>query len=117
MNPPAPPNGVDVLPVAQTVQATREPYPVEPREPHPLGATVMNGGVNFSVFSEHATCVELLLFDEHNSVEPFQMITLGWPDNRSFHFWHGFVRGLPAGTYYAYRVDGAWDPSGRGYRF
>jgi glycogen operon protein len=85
--------------------------------PHPLGATVDVGGVNFSVFSEHATSIELLLFDEHDAVEPFQTIQLGWPDKRSFHFWHCYVRGLPAGTHYAFRVDGPWEPHGRGFRF
>jgi isoamylase len=93
------------------------PYPVEAGVPHPLGATVDKNGVNFSVFSEHATSVDLLLFDEHDSAEPFQTIQLGWPDHRSFHFWHCYVRGLPAGTHYAFRVNGPWDPHGRGCRF
>jgi isoamylase len=92
-------------------------YIVEAGEAHPLGATVHANGVNFSVFAEHATAIELLLFDGHDSVEPFQIVTLGPPLHRTFHFWHAFLRGLPAGTQYAYRVNGPWDPHVRGFRF
>ena len=74
-------------------------------------------GVNFSVFAEHADSIELLLFDEHDSVEPMQTITLGPPLHRTFHFWHCYVRGLKPGVHYAYRVSGPWDPHGRGFRF
>jgi isoamylase len=105
---------------AQTVDhvaSAGAPYIVEAGEAHPLGATVDATGVNFSVFSEHATSIELLLFDEHDSPEPFQTITLGPPLHRTFHFWHCHVRGLPSGTQYAYRVSGPWDPHGRGFRF
>ena len=90
---------------------------VEAGAPHPLGATVDATGVNFSVFSEFADSIELLLFDAHDAVEPFQTIVLGLPLHRTFHFWHCYVRGLKAGVYYAYRVSGPWDPHGRGFRF
>ena len=33
---------------------------------HPLGSTVSDDGTNFAVFSQNATGVELLLFDEHD---------------------------------------------------
>jgi glycogen operon protein len=46
-------------------------FAVETGSPHPLGATVTADGVNFSLFSEHATGVELLLFDSHDDVHPF----------------------------------------------
>lgn len=45
-------------------------------EPYPLGATVLEGGVNFSLFSEHATSVELLLFRSFADPAPLQVITL-----------------------------------------
>jgi glycogen operon protein len=99
------------------VASADSPCLVEAGEPHPLGATVDATGVNFSVFSEHADSIELLLFDEHDSVEPFQTISLGPPLHRTFHFWHCYVRGLKPGVHYAYRVGGPWDPHGRGYRF
>jgi len=83
-------------------------------QPQPLGATVYDDGVNFSFFSEDATGVELLLFDGHDDVHPVATIPFDPVVNRSFHFWHMFVRGLTAGYHYAYRVDG---PSGGGHRF
>jgi hypothetical protein len=73
--------------------------------PHPFGASPGLGGVNFSLFSRNATGVELLLFAAHDAPEPFQVIRLDPCINKSFHFWHVFVRGLEAGAHYAYRVD------------
>ena len=83
-------------------------------QPQPLGATVDDGGVNFALFSEDATGVELLLFDGHDDVHPVATIPFDPIRNRSFHFWHMYVRGLAAGYHYAYRVHG---PSGDGHRF
>src|SRR5690242_16594809 len=92
---------------------TPVPFPVEAGTPHPLGATPSPGGVNFSIFSSNATGVELLLFSTHNSLEPFQTIRFDPYLNKSFHLWHVFVRGLKAGSHYAYRVDGPSDPGQR----
>jgi isoamylase len=91
-------------------------YQIEAGHPHPLGATVTAAGVNFSLFSENATGVELLLFERHDSLEPFQQIKLDPLVHKSFHFWHVHVRGLKAGAQYAYRVDGPADLSA-GHRF
>jgi glycogen operon protein len=77
---------------------------------HPLGATPGPEGVNFSIFSTNATGVELLLFDAYDSPDPAQVIWLNPFVNKSFHFWHVFVRDLPAGTHYAFRVSGPFDP-------
>src|SRR5262249_28555727 len=79
--------------------------------------TVDKEGVNFSVFSRNATAVELLLFHEHDDLEPVQIIKLNPVDNRTFFFWHVYVRGLKPGTHYAYRVDGPEDLHGKGFRF
>src|SRR6516162_1091765 len=78
--------------------------------PHPLGATILPNGVNFSLFSGDATGVELLLFDEHDSLQPIQTITLVPSKNKTFHFWHIFVRGLRVGAHYAFRVSGPSTP-------
>ena len=99
------------------VASANAPCLVEAGAPHPPGATVDADGVNFSIFSEHADGIELLLFDEHDSVEPFQTIVLGPPLHRTFHFWHCYVRGLKPGVHYAYRASGPQDVSGRGFRF
>src|SRR6516162_7298590 len=96
---------------------SRTPFQTEPGRAHPLGATVDKEGVNFSVFSRNATAVELLLFDQHNDLEPTQVIKLEPLANQTFFFWHVYVKGLRPGTHYAYRVDGPQDLHGRGFRF
>jgi glycogen operon protein len=83
---------------------------------YPLGATPDADGVNFAVFSQHATSVELLLFAEHDDPQPMQVIPLVVGPNKSFHFWHIYVRGLRPGAFYGYRVDGPRDLT-RGHRF
>lgn len=82
----------------------------------PLGATPDSGGVNFSIYSQHATGVDLLLFENHDSPSPSQVIRLDSFKNKTFHFWHVYVEGLSPGAHYAYRVDGPWDPQ-TGHRF
>src|SRR5690242_11462901 len=99
--------------------ATTAPQPnfaVDPGSPHPLGASPSAAGVNFSLFSGNATGVELLLFASPDAVQPFQSIRLDPFVNKTFHFWHVFVRGLPARMNYAYRVDGPSNPAA-GYRY
>jgi glycogen operon protein len=91
-------------------------FAAEKGSPHPLGATPSPEGVNFSLFSENATGVELLLFSTHDAPQPFQTITLDPYVNKTFHFWHVFVRGLQACAHYAYRVDGPFNPAA-GHRF
>jgi len=84
--------------------------------PSPLGATPCREGVNFSIFSKHATGVTLLLFDRADQAEPSREIRLDPVANRTYHYWHVFVPGLAAGQLYAYRVDGPFEPA-RGMRF
>ena len=93
------------------------PFQTEPGRAHPLGTTVDEDGVNFSVFSRNATSVELLLFDPHGDLEPIQVIKLEPSTNQTFFFWHVYVRGLKPGTHYAYRVDGPQGLHGQGFRF
>lgn len=88
-------------------------YPVTTGQSHPLGATVTGSGVNFSLFSKSAFGVNLCLYEDAESDEPFQTILL---KNHSFHYWHVFVEGLPTGTLYGYRVHGPDDPT-QGHRF
>ena len=108
-------NGIDQ---AGPVRSVPLPQACEigPGRPHPLGAWPDAGGVNFSVFSEHGTGVELLLFEHHDSPEPYQVIRLDPETNRTFHFWHVYVKLLPPGAFYAFRVDGPWAPE-EGHRF
>src|SRR5262249_19809919 len=74
------------------------------------------GGVNFSVFSKHATGVELLLFDRVDDAGPSRIVRLDPADNRTYHYWHVFVPDVRPGQLYGYRVDGPFNPS-NGLRF
>ena len=80
--------------------------------PWPLGASVDDGGVNFAVFSEHATRVELCLFDEATHAETARWALPG----RSGNVWHGRLPGAGAGLLYGLRAHGPWRPD-RGHRF
>jgi len=82
----------------------------------PLGATVVDGGVNFSIYSRNATAVSLLLFDREDDEAPNCTITIDSATNHSYHYWHTFVPDLLPGQLYAYRVDGPNAPD-RGQRF
>ena len=75
--------------------------------PYPLGATVTSEGVNFAIYSRHATGVRLLLFDSPDAPEPAHELRL---QARSAYVWHGLVEGLRAGALYAYRVEGPYRP-------
>jgi glycogen operon protein len=82
----------------------------------PLGATVSRHGVNFSVFSRHATAVELAFFDHVDDGRPARVVRLDPTLNRTDHYWHTFVPGVRPGQPYGYRVDGPFEPM-RGLRF
>src|SRR5215472_17438358 len=87
-----------------------------PGKSFPLGATLVPGGANFSVFSKHSTGAQLLLFDDVDASKPSRVIDLDPRTNRTYHYWHVFVPGVAAGQIYAYRVAGPFDPK-RGLRF
>jgi isoamylase len=82
----------------------------------PLGATVVEGGVNFSLFSRTATGVALVLFDREDDSTPSRVVQLDPARNRTYHYWHVFVPRVSPGQMYGYRVDGPSEPS-RGLRF
>ena len=92
-------------------------YAVRPGHRHPPGATVEDEGVNFSVYSRHATGAELLLYEGADSREPFQVIKLDPELNHTFFSWHVLVVDLPPGTHYTWRMQGPHDPKGNGWRF
>ncbi len=96
--------------------AARGEASLDPGTSAPLGARVRQGGVNFSVFSKHATLVELLLFADGDAAEPSRVVPLDPARHRSYHYWHAFVPGLALGQVYGYRVHGPHAPE-RGLRF
>jgi isoamylase len=91
------------------------PSDILPGQSHPLGATVRDGGVNFCLYTHNGTAVELLLFDDVIDNKP-RVIALDPAINRTFHYWHVFVRGIRPGQLYAYRVHGPFAPD-KGQRF
>jgi isoamylase len=79
---------------------------------YPLGATWTMEGVNFALFSAHASRVELCLF---NRADSFEERVIDLP-KRTNQVWHGFVAGVRPGQLYGYRVHGPFEPS-QGHRF
>ncbi len=93
------------------------PYVTQAGRRYPSGATLEEDGVNFSIFSRHASAAELLLYESADAAAPFQVVRLDPEANHSFFYWHVKVVGLPAGTHYTWRVDGPCDPVNHGWRF
>jgi len=87
--------------------------PIWPGKPYPLGATLTPEGVNFALFSENSSGVELCLFNQDGDAEPSARIAL---KERTDGVWHCFIPGLIAGQLYAYRVAGPYEPD-KGLRF
>ena len=86
---------------------------VLPGRPAPLGATWDGAGVNFAVYSEHATGVDVCLFDPEQPLRELGRFAL--PETTCF-VWHGYVPGLRPGALYGLRARGPYEPS-RGLRF
>ena len=89
---------------------------IRPGKSYPIGARVYSEGVNFCLYSRHATSVELLLFRAKDHRKPAHVITLDPKFNKTYFYWHVFIPGLKAGQLYAYRVHGPFDPE-HGHRF
>ncbi|MEB3244824.1 MAG: glycogen debranching protein GlgX [Vampirovibrionales bacterium] len=96
----------------QTLSANNE-VRILPGTPYPLGASWDGLGVNFALFSEHATRVELCLFDDANDTHEACRIALPEYTN---HVWHGYLPNIQPGQLYGYRVYGPYEPE-NGHRF
>ncbi len=92
-------------------------FEIQPGDSYPPGASVRTSGTNFCIFSRHATCVELLLYETADCETPFQVITLNPDVHRTFFFWHVFVVGLREGVHYTWRADGPVNTPEFGVRF
>ena len=79
---------------------------------HPLGAHHDGQGVNFAVFSAHASSIEVCLFDESGQRELARLVLL----ERSGDVWHGYLPGARPGLLYGLRAHGPWSPDA-GHRF
>jgi glycogen operon protein len=84
-----------------------------PGRPYPLGATWDGDGVNFALFSENATGVDLCFFESTNDRVEHTRFPLA---QHTDMVWHTYVHGVRPGQLYGYRVHGPYDPAA-GHRF
>jgi len=87
-------------------------YRLEAGRAYPLGASWDGLGVNFALFSAHATRVELCLFDARGRREVARVDLPAYTDE----VWHGYLPNARPGLVYGYRVHGPYDPAA-GHRF
>jgi isoamylase len=84
-----------------------------PGKPYPLGATWDGKGVNFTLYSEHATAVELCFFDTgDDTVETNKYVLTEQTDQT----WHIYIKDIQPGQLYGFRVSGPYEPT-KGHRF
>jgi len=86
---------------------------VWPGRPYPLGATWDGSGTNFAIYSEHATGVELCLFDSPDSKRESHRVPI---TEQADMVWHAYLPDVLPGQVYGYRVDGPYNPA-EGHRF
>src|SRR5437870_12824619 len=81
-----------------------------PGKTYPLGATWLGNGVNFAIFSEHATGIELCLFDNIDAPHENARVPLR---EQTGQVWHVFLPEVRPGQLYAYRLAGPYPPNRR----
>jgi len=86
---------------------------VWPGSPYPLGATWNGLGVNFAIYSEHCTGVEVCLFDSVDATRESVRVRL---TEQTDMVWHAFLPDVQPGQLYGYRIAGPYDPVA-GHRF
>jgi glycogen operon protein len=89
---------------------------IDEGSPLPLGTTITEHGVNFSIFSRHASSVVLVLFENAKPESPYVEFILDPHKNRTGDIWHCFIKDIGAGSLYLYRADGPYLPE-KGMRF
>ena len=103
-------------PLHEYVAEVSEHTDVRSGVPLPFGTFESGEGVNFALFSRHASRVRLELFDRAVDAAPARIIDLDPARNRTGDVWHVWVAGIRPGQLYAYRVDGPYLPK-EGHRF
>src|SRR5712691_915702 len=84
-----------------------------PGTPAPLGATWDGKGVNFALFSQHATQLDLCLFERVDAAQETHRLPL---PAHTDHVWHAYLPDVRPGQLYGYRVSGPYAPA-QGHRF
>lgn len=87
-----------------------------PGLPYPFGATVINDGVQFAIFSRNAESVKLLLFHSANQYAEYTVFDLDPLYNKTGDIWHIWIEGIGYGQVYGYKIDGDYNIS-KGHRF
>jgi glycogen operon protein len=82
-------------------------------QPYPLGSTWDGRGVNFALFSENASAIDLCLFDGPTGSREIARIRL---PEQTDQVWHAYLPGIRPGQLYGYRVYGPYEPQA-GHRF
>ena len=103
-------------PLRDYVTDVSEQTDVRVGAPLPLGTYALGEGVNFALFSRHASRVRLELFDNSEDATAARVIDMDPECNRTGDVWHVWVKGINPGQLYAYRVDGPYQPKD-GHRF
>jgi len=83
---------------------------VIPGRPYPMGITVYDSGVRFTIFSRHATAVWLAFFERIEDTQPAWEYRYLPERHRTGDVWSVFIRNVQEGTLYKYRMDGPFDP-------
>jgi isoamylase len=97
--------------------ASPEESEIQAGSPLPIGGTHQQGdGVNFVLFSRHATRVRLELYQHPDDSSPTRIIDLDPLSHRTGDIWHIWVRGIAVGQLYGYRIEGPYQPE-EGHRF
>jgi glycogen operon protein len=102
---------------SDTLEAPFEVGEVQAGSPLPIGGAHQYGdGVNFVLFSRHATRVRLELYRHAEDSSATKVIDLDPARHRTGDVWHVWLRGIPAGQLYGYRIEGPYQPE-QGHRF
>jgi isoamylase len=102
---------------SDALEAPFEEGEVQAGNPLPIGGAHQYGdGVNFVLFSRHATGVRLELYQNAGDSSPAKIIDLDPARHRTGDVWHVWLRGIPAGQLYGYRIEGPYQPE-QGHRF
>jgi len=72
-------------------------------KPFPLGSSLTSQGVNFSLIAKNAEYVEILLFEDEDSISPKSIFKLD-PAHKKGPYWHAEIKNLDEGCIYAFRV-------------
>jgi glycogen operon protein len=102
---------------SNTLEAPFEEGEVQAGNPLPIGGAHQYGdGVNFVLFSRHATRVRLELYQKSDDSSPSKIIDLDPARHRTGDVWHVWLRGIATGQLYGYRIEGPYQPE-QGHRF